>query len=188
LNLEILKKEESMFKQCLKNLGLLLSLFLVTGSFSWAIEPIKVGVVDIKQCLEQSETGKKAYSRLKEKADRLQKELASQSNELKKAQEEFTRKSSLYSAETKKEKEKDLARKAEDLRDQTREKEEEFNRDQSITLENLTKDLFDLAGKIGQEEGYSLILEAKSGVLYFINSVDLTNKLIKRYNEKEKGK
>jgi len=106
-------------------------------------------------------------------------------NELKKLQEEYTRKSGAYSTEVKREKEKELMRKQEDFRDQTREKEAEFQKEEMDAFQKLTGELFETAGSIGKEEGYSLILEAKSGVVYFNSAIDITDKVIKRVNEKK---
>lgn len=174
-----------MVKRLLKISGLLVGLLMITASIVRAEGPMKIGVMDAKRCIEQSEAGKKIYALLKEKIARIQRDLEVRQNDLKKLQEQYTTKSGAYSIEVKREKEKELMRKEEDYRDQAREKEAEFQKEEARAFEKLTGEIFEVAAAIGKEEGYSLILEAKSGVVYFIPTLDLTDKVIKRVNEKK---
>jgi outer membrane protein len=165
--------------------GLLLSLFFLTGSPSWAQGPLKMGVLDAKRCIEQTEAGKKIYTLFKEKSAREQRELDEQTNALKKLQEDYTKKNEILSAEARREKEKELLRKEEDLRDRVREKNTLFQKEEGEAFQKLTEEIFQTVAAIGKEQGYSLILEAKSGVVYFNPANDLTDQVIKRHNAKK---
>jgi outer membrane protein len=175
-----------MVKETMKIGCLLAGILLMTGTMSWADGPVKIAVMDAKRCIENSEAGKKIYTLLREKVSRSQKDLSARQNELNRLQEEFNKKSEVYSIEVKREKEKELLRKGEDYRDQAREKEAEFQKEELEVFQKLSGELFETAGQIGKEEGYSLILEAKSGVVYFNPAIDITDKVIKRHNEKIK--
>ena len=53
---------------------------------------------------------------------------------------------------------------------------------------NIIKELKKIVAQIGKEEGYSIILEkAESGVMFHSDEIDLTNTLIKRFNETSKS-
>jgi len=173
-----------MVKKLIKISCLVVGVLMATGTIARADGPIKIGVIDAKRCIEHSEAGGKVYALLKEKVARTQKNLEARQQELKKLQEEYSKKSEIYSTEMRREKEKELMRKEEDYRDQAREKESEFQREEANAFQKLTEELFEIAGKIGKEEGYTVILEAKSGVVYFNTALDITDKVIKRHNEK----
>lgn len=173
-----------MLKRLFLSVGLLSGIFLLTPAASSA-EPIKIGIVDARKCIEQSEAGKKIYAAFKEKSDRIQKDLEARKAELIKLQEELSNRGSLLSAEAKREKEKELMRKEEDFRDLARQKETEFQKEEGSAFQNLSNELFEVTSKIAKEEGYSLISEAKTGVVYFNSAIDLTDKVIKTFNGKK---
>lgn len=156
-----------------------------------ASEPLKIGILDLQKCLDQSETGKKAKKLLQDKSERIKKDLSLKRDELKKNRDEFTKKASVLSADARRDKEKELVRKEEDFRDLVREKEEEMRKDEYNAMQPLLNDLFEVTSKLAKDENYTLIVEAKSGVVYYNKSVDITEKVVKVFNEgkpKEKKK
>ncbi len=156
---------------------------------SWASDPpLKVGILDLQRCLQQSEAGKKASKGLQEKSDRIKKELTVKREDLKKLREEFNKKSNVLSQDAKREKEKELIRKEEDFRDIVREKEDEMHKDEYNAMQPLLNELFEVTSKLAREEGYTLILEAKSGVVYYTKPIELTDKVIKIFNETKREK
>ena len=49
--------------------------------------------------------------------------------------------------------------------------------------DRIKKDVFDIVEEIGKREGYLLILERRfGGVVYAPNAIDITSKVIQRYN------
>jgi outer membrane protein len=99
------------------------------------------------------------------------------------------KKSSVLSADAKREKEKELIRKDEELRELVRKKEGEMQKDEYTAMQPLLNELFDITKKLAKDEGYTLILESKSGVVHFSKPVeDITEKVIKLANEPKKEK
>ncbi len=163
--------------------------FLWTASPSWAGEALKIGVIDLQKCIHQSEAGKKASKGLQDKADRIKKDLEARRDELKKLSEDFNKKSNILSADAKREREKELIRKDEDLRELIRKKEEEMRKDEYNAMQPLLSDLFEVTKKLAKDEGFTLILESKSGVVFFNKPVEeITDKVIKLANEAKKEK
>lgn len=163
-------------------MGFVVVLCLYTSP-TWAAEVLKIGVIDLQKCIQNSEAGKKASKGLQEKADRIKKDLEARREELKKLTEEYNKKSSLMSAEARREKEKELIRKDEDLREMVRKKEEEMQKEEYNAMQPLLSELFEVTKKLAKDENFTLILEAKSGVVYFSKPVeDITEKVIKLAN------
>jgi len=179
-----------MIKLFIRSTVLVIGIVLLwTGAPSWAAEVVKIGVIDLQKCIQQSEAGKKASKSLQDKADRIKKDLEVKREELKKLSEEFNKKSNVLSADAKREREKDLIRKDEDLRELVRKKEDEMHKDEYNAMQPLLNDLFEVTKKLAKDEGFTLILEAKSGVVYFNKPVEeITDKVIKLANEPKKEK
>jgi len=169
----------------LKLTGIVLTISLLLGLPCQAQGPVKIGVVDGKRCIEQTDAGKKVYSLFRERYDKDQKELEAKSVALKKLQEEYTKKSEVLAADVKREKEKEIMRREEDLRDQLRERSEKFRQEEQEAFQKLTAEIFEAASAIGREQGLTLIMEAKSGVVYFNPATDITDQVIKRHNAKK---
>ena len=164
-------------------------LFMLTAFPVGASEPpLKIGILDLQRCIQQSEAGKKASKSLQEKSDRIKKDLTAKREDLKKIRDEFNKKSNVLSSEAKRDKEKEMLRKEEDFRDMVREKEEEMHKDEYNAMQPLLNELFEVTSKLAKDEGYTLILEAKSGVVYFNKPIEITDKVIKLFNEAKKEK
>jgi outer membrane protein len=173
-----------------RGLAIFIGLFIMLTAFPVGASepPLKIGILDLQRCIQQSEAGKKASKSLQEKSDRIKKDLTIKREDLKKNRDEFTKKSNVLSADAKRDKEKELLRKEEDFRDLVREKEDEMHKDEYSAMQPLLNELFEVTSKLAKEEGYTLILEAKSGVVYFNKPIDITDKIIKLFNEAKKEK
>ncbi len=158
---------------------------MLACSLAGAAETVKIAVIDARKCIQQCDAGKKLYAVYKEKSDRIEKDLNVRKNEIKRLQEELSKKQNALSDEAKREKEKELLRKQEDLRDQAREKEMAYQKEEGTAFQNLSNELFEVAKKIAVDEGYTLVLEAQSGVIYRNSNIDITDRVIKIYNEKK---
>ncbi len=161
--------------------------FLWTAAPSEAVESVKLGIIDLQKCLQQSESGKKASKSLQEKSDQIKKDLEAKREELKNLTDDFNKKSAVLSAEAKSEREKELIRKNEDLRELVRRKEEEMQKDEYNAMQPLLNELFEITKKLAKEEGFTMILESKTGVVFFNKPVeDITDKVIRLANEPKK--
>jgi outer membrane protein len=174
-----------MIKQSFKIAPVLWAILLMTGAQAWAQGPVKIAVIDARRCIEQTEAGKKMYALFKERSAKDQKELEAKGMALKKLQEDFTKKSEVFSAEVRRDKEKELIRKQEDLQDQAREKNAAFQKEEGEAFQKLTVEIFDSAAALAREQGYTLVFEAKSGVVYFSPAIDITDQVIKKHNAKK---
>jgi Skp family chaperone for outer membrane proteins len=103
--------------------------------------------------------------------------------------EEFNKKSNVLSADSKREREKELIQKDADLRELVRKREEEMHKDEYNAMQPLLNELFEITKKVAKDEGFTLILESKTGVVYFNKPVEeITDKVIKIANETKKEK
>lgn len=144
---------------------------------------LKVAVVDMQRALNESDAGKHAKDQVKAKFEKAQDSLKRQRDELDKARDDFDKKALVLKEDQRRDLEKEFEVKSLDFK----RKYEDFQRDLKRTDSELTsgivEQLYGVVGEIGQEKGYTMVLESSSGaLLYSDKSVDITDEVIKRHN------
>ena len=158
--------------------------------FSWVLSAqgadLKIGYVDLNKALNESDSGKKAKKTLEDMVNSKKSILVEKEIELKKLQEELEKQSSVLTPEAKKSKEeqfnkllRDYQKMVKDFGDELQKKEEEL----SVGIQ---KDLIEFVNKLGKDEGYTIIFgleKGARGIIYSPDELNLTDKVIKKYNE-----
>jgi outer membrane protein len=161
------------------------------GMFSKAsaAETLKVGIVDLLKALNESESGKRAKTDLESLIKSKQSSIEEKGKNIEKLRTEFEKQAAIISPEAKKAKEDELERLIRDYQRIVADSQAEVKKKEGELTGEILKDLRETINKIAQEEGFALILEHAEGlVLYANKSLDLTDKVIKRYNESKAGK
>ncbi|MDY6820417.1 MAG: OmpH family outer membrane protein [Deferribacterota bacterium] len=150
---------------------------------------VKVGVANLQRALDESEAGKQAVEKMKEFFQEKQKEINRRKAELAQLKEEITNQSSLLTEEAKKDKMSTYQDRMKELQRFIQDSNEEMRKKESEYVSKIARELRDVVKELGRELGYDLIIEAdQGGVLYNSNMVDITGKVIERYNRKWKAK
>jgi len=146
----------------------------------------KVAIVDIQRALNETEDGRNAKAKLKTLFQRRQKTLDEQQASLKKMKENLEAQRNVLSREA-------LGKKLEEYQKALVELQTvymEYQRELATKEGELTKDIIArmqrILRRIGQKEGYSLIIERnEAGVIFVPSNLDLTDLLIQKYNAGE---
>ena len=151
-------------------------------------EDMKIGYVDLRRALYETEDGRKARANLKKVFDQKQKELDEKQEEIKKAVEDLQKKKSLLPADTVRQKEGELQESiAKVQQTYMRHQQDLAGKEEAVTAP-IVERLQRIIGKIAQGENFTMILDKGAGVVYAKPHLDLTNELIRRYNSgEEKG-
>ena len=170
-----------------------------------AQQALKVGVVDLQAVLDSSGRGKAAKDRLKELSVKLQEEIKTKrefkdkrEEELQRMRTEIRSQGLVLSEPARIAKEEDFRNKMRELKrfiddtnrfieDATQEFREREVRETQLLLAEIRKTV----AEIGKQENYSLILEGNENaavVLYFTKTIDLTPKVIQRYDQASAAK
>ena len=167
----------------------LIGLVIATGLIRPALaEEVKLGYVDLRRALHETEDGHKAEASLKKVFDQKQKELDEQQDDVKKAIEDLNKKRTLLPADTVRQKEAEL-------QDRVAKVQQTYLRHQqdlAAKEEEATRPIVDrlqrIIAKIASEEHFTMIFDRNMGVVYAKSELDLTNQVIRRYNSgEEKG-
>ena len=149
-------------------------------------ESSKIGVVDLQKVLNESAKGKEAVKLLEAEFEKKKKELDIKENDIKKLEEEISKRGSLWSEKVKQEKEEDYDKKVKDYRRLQTDLKDEFQRKNKNFTDKILSDIIELVRTVGDEEKFSLIME-KQNAIFTSSTIDITDKVIKLYNGKEKG-
>lgn len=160
---------------------------LLTASLSISAEEVLIGYVDLQEALNSSNAGKEARQVFKVEVDRIQKDLDKRQEELKKMKEELEKKALLLSEETRVAKEQAYQEKLKSFQRFYQDAQDELKGKDSQLTRNIIIDLRKVISKLGQEKGYTLILErSESNLLFASEKIDLTSEVVKMANEGKK--
>lgn len=144
---------------------------------------IKIVVVDVQRIISTSDAGRSAKEKLKAEFESRKKTLDGLRDEVKSMKEELDKQGAMLSEDARKVREKELEDKQRKFLDEIKANEDALQqKDQELTV-GVLKDLEDVILEMGKEENYDLILEKGEGnVLYASEAVDITERVITRYN------
>ncbi|MDH3201931.1 MAG: OmpH family outer membrane protein [Myxococcales bacterium] len=166
---------------------LALATFVLANAASTADAQVKIGVVDLQRAINETEDGRQAKRRLTKLFEERQKKLDAAQNSLKSQKENIERQQDVLSEDALKKK---VGKYQEDLMALQTEY-VDYQRELSTKEAELTKKILDkmqgILRRIGQTDGYTLIVEAnEGGVVWVPSNLDLTDVLIQRYNAQAK--
>lgn len=157
--------------------------FLQSGK-AYGADIAKIGYVDLRVTLIESEAGKKAKTEMEVMIKTKQSAIEEKGKAIEKLKGEVEKQATMLSPEAKKSKEDEVDRMMRDFQRLTQDAQAEVKKRQDELTGAILKGIKEVIDKIGQEEGYSLILENFEGmILYAKKDLDITDKVIRLYNE-----
>jgi len=164
-------------------LGVCLALVLAWAELSWGSQPIKIGVVDVQQVLNQSQRGQAVKQKLEQERIGRQKELDARQQELVKLQAEYEKQAPVLSDQAKREKKEALERRFRDARRVAEDANRDFEKRVREAEMETTREIFSAIQEYGKDQGFSVVLE-RSSIIFGAPTVDVTADIIKRYDGK----
>jgi len=148
-------------------------------------EPIKIGIVDIDQAISSTDEGKAAREEFARKQREAEQQMQPLMDRYKGVEEELKAKKFVLSEEALFQKQLDLAEMRNLIQNKIKELEGQLQVDQKRLEGPLTAKLVDIIADVGKTQGFTLILRRGTpGVLYTREALDVTDLIIKRYNQK----
>jgi outer membrane protein len=168
----------------MKRISVILAIFVVIAFTVPAIAAdVKIGVINIPKVLALSEAGKKAEKELTSKLNSvkvtLDKELkAYESMKTAYEKDALTLTDTVRAERARKIQDKELR-----VKRMLQDYDLDFKKKRAELFKKILLNIKAIVLKVGKDNGYTLILDS-STVLYFPDSIDLTNKVIKELNKK----
>lgn len=147
-------------------------------------QELKIGYVDLRLALNESEAGKKAKTELESMIKIKQAAIDEKGKTIDKLKGDLEKQASVLSEEARKSKEEEIERHIREYQRLVQDSQTEVKKKETELTGAILKELREIIDKIGKEENYTLILENVEGlILYSKKDIDLTEKVIKVYNE-----
>jgi len=140
---------------------------------------MKVGVMNVQKVLLNSAAGKTAKTKFDGKMQELQAKFKAEEEELISMQKDIEKKSSAWSEETKQVKVRDFQKKRRELQEKSEDARFELKTLQDKELAPILKALEGVVANYGKVNAFTMILDSKSGVIFYSESVDITGELVK---------
>jgi outer membrane protein len=167
-----------------QRLALFLALLFVAAP-AVAAESPKIAVVDFQKALDSVADGEAARKKLDAAMKDKQASIKTMETQLKTMKDEYDKQSLILSEAARKQKEQEFMNAQMQYQQTAQQSEQEMQQMYVQLMDGLLAKMRAIAGEIGKEKGYDLILETSAGgVVYWGTPLDITQDLITRYNAK----
>jgi outer membrane protein len=171
----------------MKKLVLLLPLFLLLNAPVLAADKSGIAFVDVRKVLLESKVGKKNKAEFEKMIKQKEAAISKEEEKLKALQQAFQKDQLLMTEEQKKAKQQEFQEKADVYQKMVKEAKQEVNKKDSEYTSKALGEIRGIIAGIAKEMKLSLVLEAsESGLLYAEEGMDLTPKVMERYDAKSK--
>ena len=163
--------------------------FALVGGFAARVAHAddKIAFVDLQRALEETKDGQAAKARLKSDFDQKQKELDAKQEELKKMKEDFDKKSALMKEDAKAKMQQDMGQRLQMLQETYARLQGDLQKKEADATRGILAKLATVVQKIAEREGFAMVLERSSSVVYGKPALDITNEVIRNYNSQAGG-
>ena len=150
--------------------------------------PARIAVIDVNKVLTSSAAGKAAYDKLKKMQDERMERAKGMDDELKKLNSDLETKRLSLSEDKVTEIQKQIADKRISMQRYAQDAEREIGEARDKELMALEAKIKPVIDTIGKEMGLAAIFNKfESGLVYASDAVDITDTVIKRFNEAQPG-
>ena len=167
-----------MFRRLLCRVGIGVCAVLLMLSGAAQAEDVKLGVMNVQRVLVECAAGKAAKARFDERMQELQTTLKSEEDALLAMQNDIENKSSAWSEDTKQEKMREFQRKRREAQEKAEDARFELKAMQDKELDPILQTLEKVVKDYGEANGYSLLIDSRSGVLHAAQGIDITDKIV----------
>ncbi|MBI4682984.1 MAG: OmpH family outer membrane protein [Nitrospirae bacterium] len=151
-------------------------------AFSAQAAEVKIGYIDLQRIVVQSDQGKEAMRTLDSIEKAKNALIKEKVDVIKKLEEELTKQGAVLNPETKAKKEAEHEKLMMEYQQMRKDREEELKKNEAEFIQKIVLDIKKLLANIAKEEGYSAILN-EAGIVYMPENLDLTDKVLKIFNE-----
>ena len=160
----------------------LLALLLSTNAFAF-----KLAVIDLQRVLLESESGKAAKQALELSTESKKAELDKRSKEFKDLKDKYEASAAVMTEKARADKERVLQEKQLELQNLYMQFQQEIQKQDGDMTQAILKNIEPIIDEIAKKDLYDLVLEKnEAGILYVPVKVDITDQIIRLYNQRKK--
>lgn len=164
---------------------LVLLLVALSGAPGWAQDRMKIGYIDVRRVVSESAAGKRAGDRLQTQVKKAEADTLKERQELERMRNDLDKKGPLLKDEERRNLESDFQKRSVALQRTMTDLQQELQLKEREMMQDILKDLEGVVDELGKAEKFTLILD-RSQILFADQGVDITSKVIERYNSRAK--
>lgn len=154
-------------------------------------EGLKIGVVNLKSVVEKSEPGMAVQKTLQAKFEKMKADIEKQKTDIEKMRDDMQKQSMAMTPEARQDKEMAFKRRVRDYQDTVMAYQRRMKSDEQEATTPVLEMLSDVVKDYAKRNKFTVILDAAgplNNVLYYDDSVDVTNDIISALNTAWKNK
>ena len=161
--------------------GFTLLLFVMSNS---AFAADKIGFINTREIIQNSNAGKKAATEFKAQAEKKSAPLKALGNELQKMKDDLEKQGSMMSASARRDKEAAFQKKSRDYQLMVQDVNDDLQRREQEIFQKLIPEIFKIVRTIAEKEKYALVIDiATMPIPYFNKENEFSKKVIEEYNK-----
>jgi outer membrane protein len=145
-----------------------------------------VGVIDVQLAVDSIDEGKAAQAQLKKEFEARQKTISAAEDEIRKMGADFQKQQAVMNEETRTKRQEEINQKIRDLQNTYVTLQKELQERERVMTQPIREKMQALVREIAAGEGLAVVLDANA-VIYAAPTVDLTNELVRKYNQRHKA-
>ena len=164
---------------------LLLLALTLTARTAFA-QGMKIGYVDVQRAVAEVEEGKSARARLQSELQQKRADLERKRGDIEKMKADYDKQAPVLSEDAKRKKQEELQKAFVEAQNAGQQMQEELTAKEQDAMQSISKRLVQVVAEISDKEGFTFVLD-KAALLYAPAASDVTNEVVRRYNERFGG-
>src|SRR5438132_9549418 len=162
---------------------LMLALAVALAARASSAQGAKIGYVDVQRAVQEVEEGKQARAKLKAELDTKRANLDQKRANLEKMKADYDKQAPVLSEPEKRKRQEDLQKAFIEAQNEAGQMQEELEGKEQEAMQNISKRLLAVVAEVSDKENFSFVLD-KAALLYAPAASDVTNEVVRRYNER----
>jgi len=162
---------------------ILLAFTVALAARTASAQNMKIGYVDVQRAVQEVEEGKAARSRLQTELAQKRTDLDKKRADLEKMKADYDKQAPVLSEDAKRQKQEQLQKAFVDAQTAAGQMQEELSGKEQEAMQSISKRLLQVVAEVSDKENFTFVLD-KSALLYAPAASDLTNEVVRRYNER----
>lgn len=161
------------------SLAVFICLIMTSAAFGASL---KIGVVDFQRVLRESKAGKAARAEIEQKGHSMEAEIKTKGEGLENEKKKLEAEALVMTKEVKEQKARDFRMKVNDFAELQKSYAMDFKNFETQKIREIQKAVAEVVEQIAKKGKYTMIVE-RSRVLYYQESIDVTDEVIKMYDK-----
>jgi outer membrane protein len=156
--------------------------FYCATAFAQASKSDKIGLINIQKIMMESKAGKEAKASFEKELEIKKATLSNKEKAARAIEEDLKANGAKMKADARRAKEDSFAEQIKDLRRAKQDIEEQPKKKDNDLTSGILRSVLEITKKVGEEGGYSMIMQVGPQVVYASKANDITDEVLRRYD------